>query len=389
MRTKVREMGRDLFMKKIKILHCADIHFDTPFKEFKNNLSTRSKEELKDVFSKIIDLCNKEEVEIMLLAGDIFDNYTLSRNTLVFIKESLERLIDTKVFISPGNHDPYNFKSFYNLVEWPDNVHVFKGEMENVILEDKGVCVYGAAFNENYVNSTIFKNINVDNDLINLLVIHGEIANEGSTNEYNPIYVSDIEKSDLDYVALGHRHKFSGICRVGKTSYAYSGCPQGRGFDELGEKGVLVGEIGKDYVNLRFEKTCIRKYMEEEVNINGLFGYREIKRKILSDLKNLNLKKDIFKLNLIGELDASFKIDEDILQEKLSNDFYFVKVKDKTNIKIDIDSLENENSIKGLFVKNLKKKLIDANDEEKEIVELALKIGLQSLKEEEVNLDDY
>lgn len=376
-------------MKKVKILHCADIHFDTPFKEFKNNLANRSKEELKEVFNKIIDLCNIEEIEIMLLAGDIFDNYTLSRNTLVFIREALERLKDTKVFISPGNHDPYNFKSFYKLVEWPDNVHVFKGKMEKVILEDKGVCIYGAAFNENYVNSPLMKNINVDKDLINLVVIHGELSGEETSNEYNPIYIKDIEDSFVDYVALGHRHKFSGICKAGKTSYAYSGCPQGRGFDELGEKGVLIGEVGKDYVNLKFKSICIRKYMEEEINVNGLFGYREIKKKILSELKNLDLKKDIFKLNLVGELDASFKINEDILQEKLLNDFYFVKVKDKTNIKIDIDNLENENSIKGIFVKNLKEKLVDADDCEKEIIELALKIGLQSLREEEVNLDDY
>lgn len=375
-------------MKKIKILHCADVHFDTPFKEFKNTLANKSKEELKEVFNKIIDLCNNERVEIMLLAGDIFDNYTLSRSTLVFIKEALDRLDETRVFISPGNHDPYNFKSFYKLVDWPKNVHVFKGDLEKVLIPELGTCVYGVAFNDNYVNKSMLKGINVENNLINLVVIHGEISN-GSPNEYNPITVKDIEESKADYVALGHRHKFNGVEKIGLTSYAYSGCPQGRGFDELGEKGVLIGEISKGYVNLEFKKTCKRQYIEKEINIDGLFGYREIKKKILNDLEEYDLKNDIFKLNLIGEVDASFKINEDILSDKLLDKFYFVKIRDKTNIAVKIDNIENEHSIKGLFIKNLKASIDNSGEEEKEILELALKLGLQSLSEEEVNLDDY
>lgn len=375
-------------MRKIKILHCADIHFDTPFKEFKNTLANKSKEELKEVFNRIIDLCNNEKVEIMLLAGDIFDNYTLSRSTLIFIKEALERLNKTKVFISPGNHDPYNFKSFYKLVEWPKNVHVFKGDLEKVLIPELGTCVYGAAFSDNYVNKSMLKDINVDKNLINLVVIHGELSN-GSPNEYNPITIKDIEESKVDYIALGHRHKFNGVEKVGLTSYAYSGCPQGRGFDELGEKGVLIGEVSKGYVNLEFKKTCKRQYIEKEINIDGLFGYREIKKKILTDLKEYNLKNDIFKLNLIGEVDASFKINEDILSDKLLDKFYFVKIKDKTNIAIKIDNIENEHSIKGLFIKNLREYIDNAKEEEKEVLELALKLGLQSLSEEEVSLDDY
>ncbi len=96
-----------------------------------------------------------------------------------------------------------------------------------------------------------------------------------------------------------------------------------------------------------------------------------------------------FKINLIGEIDPSFKINEKILKEKLENEFYFVKIKDKTRVKIKIDDIENEHSTKGLFVKKISNKINEAKGEELEILELALKIGLQSLTEDEVNLDDY
>lgn len=376
-------------MEKVKILHCADIHFDTPFKEFRNKLADKSKEEIKEVFSKIINICNEENVDIMLLAGDIFDNYTLDKSTLIFIQEELRRLKKTKVFISPGNHDPYNFKSFYKLVDWPENVHVFKSSLEKVFIKELKTNIYGAAFEDNYVGQSMLKDIEIDKNFINIAVIHGELSNQGTTNEYNPITIKDIEESKLDYIALGHRHKFNGVQKVGTTSYAYSGCPQGRGFDELGVKGILIGYVGKGYVDLNFKKTCKREYIEKDVNIEGAFGYREIKRKILEELKDFDLKINIFKVNLVGEIDASFKINEKILKEKLDSEFYFVKIKDKTRVKIKIDDIENEHSTKGIFVKKISNKISEASEEELEILELALKIGLQSLTEDEVNLDDY
>ncbi|AQM60454.1 metallophosphoesterase family protein [Clostridium baratii] len=377
-------------MKTIKILHCADIHFDTPFKEFTNEYAIKSKEEIKEVFSRIIDICNNEKIQVMLLAGDIFDNYTVSKSTLAFIKESLEKLEITKVFISPGNHDPYNFKSFYKLIDWPENVHVFKeNAVERVVLDELNLCVHGCGFTESYINESMLKDIDLYDGYINIGVIHGEIANGNSKNEYNPITLNDIEKSKLDYLALGHRHKFTGVFKEGKTSYAYSGCPQGRGFDETGEKGVLVGDVSIGYTNLSFIKTCKREYIEKEIDISSLFGYKEVKDKILLELKDFNIRKDIFKLTLVGSIEANFKINENILNEKLSNDFYFVKIKDNTNVISNLDEVYNEHSIKGIFINNLNEKMKSANKEEKEIIELALKIGLQSLTSEEVNLDDY
>ena len=123
--------------------------------------------------------------------------------------------------------------------------------------------------------------------------------------------------------------------------------------------------------------------------ISSLFGYKEVKDKILLELKDFNIRKDIFKLTLVGSIEANFKINENILNEKLSNDFYFVKIKDNTRVISNVDEVYNEHSIKGIFINNLNEKMKSANKEEKEIIELALKIGLQSLTSEEVNLDDY
>ena len=298
-RTKVREGEKR--MNKIKIIHMADLHFDTPFSGLEEHISKENKLELREAFNNIIKVSIKEEVKIILISGDLFDNYTLSRKTLLFIEETLSKIKDIKVFISPGNHDPYNEKSFYDLVKWPSNVYIFKGEMEKVYLKEYNTTIYGCAFNQNYVRESMLKDIGVDNT-INIMVMHGEIATSSNKNEYNPITIKEIEESKMDYIALGHRHTYSGINKAGNTYYAYSGCPQGRGFDEQGKKGVIIGEISKEYVNLKFHQISKREYIEERVDVSNLSNIWEIKNKILKTIDEEKRNKNFYKIILYGNL---------------------------------------------------------------------------------------
>ncbi len=375
-------------MRKIKILQAGDLHFDTPFKDLDKNISIISKEELLEVFSKIIDTAMENSVDILLLTGDIFDNLTINKKTLIFIKNQIERISNIRVFISPGNHDPYNEKSFYKMINWPDNVYIFKGSIENIIVEDLNTVVWGAAFNEYHVRKSMLKDINIKENYINIMTIHGDISNTDDGNEYNPITIKDIENSKLDYIAIGHRHNYSGILRENNTYYAYAGCPQGRGFDELGDKGVILGEITKGAVDLSFVRTSKRNYYVEEIDISNSVSYEEVRLKILSAIDKEERENNLYKIILKGEVESYINLREDIILEKIKNDFYFVKVIDKTEVKLDFDKISKDYSIKGVYAKKLLEKMKE-EDCNNEILQMALKLGIQSLSQEEVNLNDY
>lgn len=376
-------------MKGIKIIHSGDLHFDTPFKELDKGLSEVSKEEILDVFKKIIDLTIEEEVEVLLLAGDIFDNLTVNKKTLYFIKAQLDRVEKGHIFISPGNHDPYNDKSFYNLIEWPKNVYIFKGEMEEVKIDSLGVSIWGAAFTKSHITKSLITNVDVDKSRINIMVIHGEIGTSGESNKYNPITLDSIRNSGMDYIAIGHKHCYSGINNEGGTYYAYSGCPQGRGFDELGDKGIIIGEVFKGSVDLDFHRTSMRNYYVKNIDVTDCFGYEEIKYRIITNIDENERKNNLYKIVLAGDLDEEFTLDEDIMYNKIKDEFYFVKIKDKTEVKFDIDNIIDDISVKGLFIKKLANRLsIEDNEEEIEILKLAMKIGIQCFNEEEVFIDD-
>lgn len=374
-------------MRKIRILHVADIHFDTTFSGMKPKQALKSKEELKQVFEKIIKITLEKEIDILLIAGDVFDNLSVNKTTLYFIKNCLESISKVHVFISPGNHDPYNEKSFYSIVEWSDNVHIFKGSMEMVILEDLDTVVWGAGFNIPHVKKSLLKDVKRAEGYNNILVLHGEIASNQESNEYNPITEEEIGKTNVDYVALGHRHKFSEIKKIENTYYCYSGCPQGRGFDELEDKGVVFIELQNKFIEANFIRTSIRNYYEKEVNIQGCFGYNEVKNKIISSISNEERKNNFYKIILIGEISEEFTLNEEFLEELLSNEFYFVKVIDKSELKLDINKLLEGYSIKSIFAKKIYERLEEAQtEEEREIITLALKIGLQSISGEEVKI---
>lgn len=376
-------------MNKIKVLHCADLHFDTPFKELSKEVSDVSKNELLEVFKNIIDLSINENIEVLLIAGDVFDNLTVNKNTLFFISDQLKRIKNIKVFISPGNHDPYNEKSFYSMINWPENVYIFKGDMEFKEVKELNLVVWGAGFRNSYENETLLKNIDVDNDKINIMLLHGEITSGNSNNEYNPIYIKDIYESNIDYIALGHRHKFSGILKAGITTYAYSGCPQGRGFDEAGEKGVIVGEIYKGGTDLKFFPMYKRKYITREIDITDTNNYDEVVFKVLSELNNEEIHKNFYKIILKGEIKEHFNLNEKLLIEKLKDKFYYIKIINNTSIEVNLEELSRDYSVKGKFIAKIFEKLKCASDDEKAILELALKIGIQCLSEDEVNLNDY
>lgn len=376
-------------MNKVKVLHCADLHFDTPFKELSKEVSDTSKNELLEVFKKIIDLAIEENIEVLLIAGDVFDNLTVNKNTLFFISDQIKRIKNIKVFISPGNHDPYNEKSFYSMINWPENVYIFKGDMEFKEVKELNLIIWGAGFRNNYENETLLKSINVENNKINIMLLHGEITSANSKNEYNPIYINDIYKSNIDYIALGHRHKFSGILKEGMTTYAYSGCPQGRGFDEEGEKGVIIGEVYKGGTNLSFLPVCKRKYITKEIDITGTNNYDEVIFKLLSDLSDEEIHKNFYKIILKGELKEHFNLKESLLIDKLKNKFYYIKIINDTSIEVNLTELSRDYSIKGMFITKILEKLKDASADDKEILKLALKMGIQCLSEDEVNLNDY
>lgn len=340
-------------MNSIKILHTGDLHLCSPMLNMGSKANSR-KGELLETFTNIIKLAETEKVDVLLIAGDLFENGNPDAEALKFVSEEFERINPVKVFMVLGNHD-------YDLnFDFPSNVHVFKNYIQKISLENADI--YGVSFDAEHCNRCIIEGFTADSeDNISILLVHGDIQTK---SPYNPISAENIKYSKMDYVALGHVHSHNGFETAGSTTYCYCGIPEGRAFDECGEKGVVIAEIGKGYANCRFVSVCSRKYLCKNVDISGAEDNLRIAEKIALVLEGT---ENAYRINLTG-VKKTF-VDVDFIKEYLEKDFYYIEAEDNTE-----EYSEDEYSLKNLFVQNCRN-------------EDALKYGLAALRGEKVIIE--
>lgn len=359
----------------LKILHAADFHLDSPFDSLPENLASERRGQQRAILERLAETANSESVDLVLLSGDLFDSDKAYYET----SELLTRVfgeIKAEIFISPGNHDYFSPRSPYSFLHFPENVHIFTSPIiRKFDMPSMGCAVWGAGFNDSS-SPPLLSGFEADSqDRLNIMVLHGDL---GPSGRYNPISESDIAASGLNYLALGHLHSYSGIKRAGDTYYAYPGCIEGRGFDECGEKGFIIGTVSKDGVDLKFRPLGGRRYEVLEVDLSKSSDAGET---LLSALP-YGCENEIFQIILNGEFPG--EIDAESLYSLVKDHFYHVVIYDKTRLRRDIWALSAEDTLKGLFVRRLRENY-DATDsaDEKEKIALAVRYGLAALENRE------
>lgn len=356
-------------------LHIADVHLDSAFSaHFDARRAQLRRSEVRRCLSGILD--KAKSVDLLLIAGDLFDSRAVSAETVSFLKRKLAELTDTRVFIVAGNHDPYSEDSVYAKEDFGDNVHIFKTEAECVEIPELKTRVYGASFKEELQKSRIeLPHIDKKDGYSDILLLHADLTSIGGESSYNPIDKSFIEGCGADYLALGHIHKRSELKRVGSTYYAYPGAPEGRGFDECGDMGCYMGSISDGVVNVSFEKTCIRRMLCTEVDLSGVsdnLGAAEI---IRAELGKAGTAEDMYKLILKGRTASGF-LDTDIIMEEIAPLVSYLEIRDETKPDYNIEEIALQNTICGEFVRAMRRR---ADGVDADILEEATVLGLEAL----------
>lgn len=338
-------------MPEVRILHAADLHLDWPFTglgagETKSRLR---REELKAVLASIIDLAIREQAEVVLLAGDLFEHAYATRGTMQFMDEQFGRLRDVPVFISPGNHDPYVTGSYYETFPWAPNVHIFGPEPERVDLKGLPVTVRGWGFPAWEVRECQLRRFPPpDPQRINLVVVHG------GDGAYHPMAPQDLAGLGADYIALGHIHKEGVVLeQAGRVIARYSGSPEALGFGEPGEHGVILGTVGKEYSRLNFVPVGRRRYLTANVDVTGAVSLEELAAAIRRVASPADRQQHGYRLTLTGAVDPGLRVDIPVLQEQLSAEFFVLKLADGTAPDVDLELIARERSARGLFVQRL------------------------------------
>lgn len=356
----------------MKILHTADLHLDFPFAALSPEKAALRRREGREMLGRLAKLAAGERVDLVLLAGDLFDSHTIYRETLVELREVLAS-IPAPVLIAPGNHDPFTPRSAYATLPWPENVSIFsKEEITGLDFSELGCVVHGTAFRNENLTEDLWAGFQAPADgKIHIGLSHGDLGQ--SHSPYHPIGMESVERSGLDYLALGHIHTPSGLRKAGKTSWAYPGCPEGHGFDETGERGCLIVEVGKGEASARFYPLAKRRYLELDVPLTPDCSAVEEAEKRLCSCS----PEDCVKLIFTGETGEQLNVKT--LEIALGGRVFALRCRDHTKLRSGLWDREEEETLTGLFLRIMRRKVEDREEQ----AELAVRFGLAALEQGE------
>lgn len=360
----------------MKFIHIADMHFDSPFVNLsdKDIMGDLRRLEQRKAFKKVIEYIKENDIKYLFISGDLYEHKYVKKSTIEYINNLFKEIPETKILISPGNHDPKIKNSYYNKFEWNDNVKIFGSKIEKVELPE--VDIYGYGFDDFYCTDSGIENFEIENkNKINILIIHGTLDGASiEEKQYNSMTKKMLKQKGFDYIALGHIHKRDYNSEENQN-IVYPGSTISLGFDELGEHGMILGEIEKESVNLKFIPLDEEEFIEINLDISDLFSVEELIEKINS----LKIEENQYvKIILIGNRNFEINIYELL---KFIENKKIIKIKNKTKLGYDLDKIINETTLKGLFAKEMKEKLNDITDaEEKEVIEKAIEVGFEALE---------
>ncbi len=315
-----------------RFVHTADLHLDSPLRSLalrNADLAEIVRGATRQALVRIVDLCLAEEVDALLIAGDLYDGNQTSMNTALFLAGELRRLDEAgiRVFIIRGNHDAQS--QVTNELTLPPSTHVFKGRSKPVLAKTlesgRDVYIHGMSFASPHAPESLLPSFQMPAvDAVNIGMLHTSLAGAAGHDLYAPCSVADLQAHGFDYWALGHVHQRE--VHASEPFVVMPGMPQGRDINEAGAKGVMLVTV-TDEGRLTIEERAIGLATFERMSLD-LAGISEwgdmldaVRNAFLRARNTTAANHVILRLTLIGATPLAWRLrrDGDLLQAEIDN----------------------------------------------------------------------
>ncbi|MGM7700143.1 metallophosphoesterase family protein [Pseudalkalibacillus sp. Hm43] len=288
-------------MQKVRFIHTADLHLDTPFKglgHLPEAIFERIKQSTFDSFERIITEAIRQKVDFVVISGDLYDGANRSLRAQLFLKKQFIRLEEAsiEVFAIHGNHDHLQGK-FVQLT-WPENVHFFGSEEPDMHSFHKNNDVVAHLYGYSYPQRAVTENIAaryevIDGAPFHIALLHGTVGGNTDHDPYAPFTIQELIEKPFDYWALGHIHIRSELNQ--EPPIVYPGNIQGLNRKEEGSKGCYLVELSEAGNHLQFIQTAPIQWQTTTLSAEGIGGMDDL-------LNGLQKLKETFRSNLTGTI---------------------------------------------------------------------------------------
>lgn len=328
----------------MKLIHTADLHLDSPMTtHFSPEKAKLRRDELRVNFRRLVEAAESFGVSCLLISGDLFDEKTPTKRSRKYVLEVIAAHPNLSFFYLAGNHD--GKEALEEVAKIPDNLFLF-GEGWTTCEPAPGLTITGSTSPDPDALAPLPK------DSCNILMLHGQVLGGSGKKDADEIYPERYKGKNLDYLALGHLHGYSYQTLDARTAYCYSGCLEGRGFDECGEKGYVLLEWKNRKLEHSFVPFAGRTIHLVECDVSDVSSSLELEERISASVSEIP-SKDIVRLRLCGSYlpDALPYLSAD--HQSLLDRFFYAESENKARLKIRREDYETDVSLKGEFVRTV------------------------------------
>jgi DNA repair exonuclease SbcCD nuclease subunit len=357
----------------LRLIHTADVHLGARHDDLGEQASAQRERQFA-AFKAAIDLALAEQVDLFLVAGDLFDSNVQPRRSVERVAAELRRLVDSKVraVIIPGTHDVYDRASIYRAYDLPglagngpddDFVTVLDPEHPSVHLATCDVVVHGPVFATKRAPHSPLKDIDVSNDQAiatwRIGMIHGAIAIPGKTDRDEVVITTDeIAATNLDYLALGHWHSAQ-AGKAGTVTYAYAGAPEAVALDQDRAGKVLLVELnerdGARTVTVEERQVGRTRFERHELDASILTGQPAL----IETLRGMADPDLVLDVRLVGVRPDELDLDIEEIETALAAGFLKVRVRDTSLPALTEGMLPSPDTIAGAFIRDLEARIAE------------------------------
>ena len=398
----------------VKLIHTADLHLDSAFRSrfTKEEAENRRQKQLM-AWKELLSFAVEKKVQGILIAGDLFDSPVVSHGTMDFFLSTIAEHPEISFFYLRGNHDTENtFRYQENL---PKNLFLFSEKGKKYRLNDRLLLAgveYGTkdiSFGENegatqgagqaaeqaVEQETVHgaealskseseseeesKFLKLKEEDCNILLLHGALYQGTPKGEAvqgeEGIFLKNLEKLPLSYIALGHIHKGGEGKLNNGALWAYPGCLQGRGFDEEGERGFLYLKVEEEKKEIHKEFIPIKQgeFRILEIELLEDEGTLACLKKIEVEMEKAGIaKEDSLRIILKGKKGLEQERNLRYLQLQLQDSVFFLEIRDECELSWNREEAMKEKSLKGEFLRVLAAADNLSKEEQEEIIALGM-----------------
>ena len=365
----------------IKLLHTADHQLGIKFSGF-GEKGRGLRQAVKESLRATVDLALAEAVDLVLIAGDLFDSNAVSKNLVDETLTQLKRLDSIPVCILPGTHDCYDGSSVYRRPEFQHipHIHIMTDEIDSVSFEKLDLTVYGRANQGPKGTESPLAGIEKTNDTrYHVAMAHGEMAIESKfSGDYYPITSREIAGSGMNYIALGHWHRYADFSQ-GPVKAFYCGAPETLSFEE-GEDSGFVLLVSIDESGTQAEKKRVGKFFWKTIDLT--IENFENEDELIQEIRKYADHNSLLQVRLKGLKPITWDVSEERLLEALGDSFFYLEVA-SYDLSSSLEHIPTadfpETTIMGQFLRLMIKEIDAAEPSEKPVFEEALQRGFSIL----------